>query len=169
VGIHDVPAEQVVVLPNSANVIMAAERAAELSEKVVRVVPATSQQAGLGAAVALNANRPAAQNAAAMRDALDHLRTGAVAPAARDDREGRFTVGEAVGFVEDEVVAWGEPEATLRAVLERLAHDAELITCIAGEGAPLDPDGVAALAPGGVELELSAGGQPSYWWLLSAE
>ncbi|HEV8152244.1 MAG TPA: hypothetical protein VGP78_04885, partial [Solirubrobacteraceae bacterium] len=168
-GIHDVPAEQVVVLPNSANVIMAAERAAELSEKVVRVVPATSQQAGLGAAVALNANRPAAQNAAAMRDALDHLRTGAVAPAARDDREGRFSVGEAVGFVEDDVVAWGDPEATLRAVLERLAHDAELITCIAGEGAPLDPDGVAALAPADVELELSAGGQPSYWWLLSAE
>jgi dihydroxyacetone kinase-like predicted kinase len=132
-------------------------------------VPATSQQAGLGAAVALNANRPAADNAAAMREALEHLRTGAVARAARDDREGRFAVGDAVGFVEDELVAWGEPEPTLRAVLERLADDAELITCIAGEGAPLDPDGVASLAPDGVELELSAGGQPSYWWLLSAE
>jgi uncharacterized protein len=104
-----------------------------------------------------------------MREALEHLRTGAVAPAARDDREGRFAIGEAVGFVEEELVAWGEPEATLRAVLDRLADDAELITCIAGEGAPLDPDGVASLAPDGVELELSAGGQPSYWWLLSAE
>src|SRR5439155_950896 len=38
-GIHAVPAEEVVVLPNSPNVIMAAERAAELSDKVVRVVP----------------------------------------------------------------------------------------------------------------------------------
>jgi DAK2 domain fusion protein YloV len=168
-GIHDVPAEEVVVLPNSPNVIMAAERAAELSEKVVLVVGATSQQAGLGAAVALNANRSAADNAAAMRQALEELRTGAVAPAAREDLEGRFTVGQAVGFVDDELVAWGEPEATLRAVLDRLARDAELITCIAGAGAPLDPDGVAALAPDGVELELSAGGQPSYWWLLSAE
>ena len=168
-GIHDVPAEEVVVLPNSPNVIMAAERAAELSEKVVLVVGATSQQAGLGAAVALNANRSAADNAAAMREALEELRTGAVAPAAREDLEGRFAVGEAVGFVDDELIAWGEPEATLRAVLDRLAQDAELITCIAGEGAPVDPDGVAALAPDGVELELSAGGQPSYWWLLSAE
>ena len=157
------------MLPNSPNVIMAAERAAELSEKVVRVVPRDSQQAGLGAAVALNANRPAAENAAAMREALDAPAHRGVAPAARDDREGRFAVGEAVGFVEDELVAWGEPEATLRAVLERLADDAELVTCIAGEGAPLDPDGVAALAPDGVELELSDGGQPSYWWLLSAE
>ena len=168
-GIHDVPADEVVVLPNSPNVIMAAERAAELSEKVVLVVPARSQQAGLGAAVALNAARPAAGNVAAMREALAVLRTGAVAPAARDDRDGRFAVGDAVGFVDDELVAWGEPEATLRAVLDRLAQDAELITCIAGDGAPLDPDGVAALAPDGVELELSAGGQPSYWWLLSAE
>jgi uncharacterized protein len=168
-GIHDVPAEEVVVLPNSPNVIMAAERAAELSEKVVRVVPATSQQAGLGAAVALNANRPAAENAGAMREALEHLRTGAVAPAARDDREGRFAVGEAVGFVEDELVAWGEPEATLREVLGRLAAGAELVTCIAGDGAPLDTATIGALIPAGVELEQSAGGQPSWWWLLSAE
>ena len=53
-GIHDVPAEEVVVLPNSPNVLMAAERAAELSEKKVVVVPTRSQQAGLAAAVALD-------------------------------------------------------------------------------------------------------------------
>src|SRR5205823_2579269 len=46
-GIHAVPAEEVVVLPNSPNVFMAAERAAELSDKVVAVVPSRSQQAGL--------------------------------------------------------------------------------------------------------------------------
>ena len=43
-GIHEVPAEEVVVLPNSPNVRMAAERAAELSEKVVRVVPTLERQ-----------------------------------------------------------------------------------------------------------------------------
>ncbi len=53
-GIHDVPAEEVVVLPNSPNVLMAAERAAELSDKRVFVVPTRSQQAGLAAAVALD-------------------------------------------------------------------------------------------------------------------
>jgi hypothetical protein len=54
-------------------------------------------------------------------------------------------------------------------VLARLGEHAELITCIEGEGAPLDGDAVTALAPGGVELELEDGGQPSWWWLLSAE
>ncbi len=108
-GIHDVPAEEVVVLPNSPNVVMAAEHAAELSEKVVRVSAARSPQAGLAAALALDPVRSAAENVAAVDEALERLRTGAVAPAARDDGEGRFVVGEAVGFVDDAIFAWGEP------------------------------------------------------------
>ena len=168
-GIHDVPAEQVVVLPNSPNVIMAAERAAELSEKHVRVLPTRSQQAGLSVAVALEPGRDAEANAAAMEDELAQVRTGAVARAARDDVGGRFRAGEAVGYVEEELVAWGEPDSTLRDVLSRLGDGAELVTCIAGDGAPLDGAGVAALAPDGVELEHSVGGQPNWWWLLAAE
>jgi uncharacterized protein len=168
-GIHAVPAEEVVVLPNSANVVMAAERAAELAEKAVRVVPSRSQQAGLVAAVALRPDAGADENAAAMGEALDAVRTGAVAPAARPDAAGRFAVGDAVGFVDDELVAWGEAAPTLEAVLAALAPGAELVTCIAGEGAPLDADAIAALAPDGVELELEDGGQPAYWWLLAAE
>jgi dihydroxyacetone kinase-like predicted kinase len=168
-GIHGVPAEEVVVLPNSANVIMAAERAAELAERAVRVVPSRSQQAGLAAAVALRPDVGADANATAMQEAIDAVRTGAVAPAARADAAGRFVVGDAVGFVDDDVVAWGKPAPTLEAVLVALAGDAELVTCIAGEGAPLDADAVTALAPDGVELELEEGGQPAYWWLLAAE
>jgi hypothetical protein len=168
-GIHQVPAEEVVVLPNSPNVFMAAERAAELSDKVVRVLPSRSQQAGLAASIALNGDHKADDNADAMLEALEAVRTGGVAPAAREDPEGRFTIGDAVGYVDDELVAWGEPRATLATVLERLGDGAELITCIAGEGAPLDEDAVAELVPAGVELEPEDGGQPSWWWLLSAE
>ncbi len=168
-AIHAVDAEEVVVLPNSANVLMAAERAAELSDKQVTVVASRSPQAGLAASVSLDRQRRAAENAAAMTETLVGVRTGAVAPAARDDASGRFRSGDAVGFVEDELVAWGEPPATLLAVLERLALDAELITCLRGAEAPLDDTQVRALADGHVELELSEGGQPSYWWLLSGE
>jgi fatty acid kinase len=168
-GIHAVPAEQVVVLPNSANVRMAAERAAELAEKDVVVVPTRSQQAGLSAALALVPERGAAENAVAMEDVLAALRTGGVAPAARADAGGRFAVGDAVGFVEEEIVAWGEAEPTLEAVLARLGAGAELVTVIAGAGAPLADERIEALVPDGVELELSDGGQPGWWWLLSAE
>jgi DAK2 domain fusion protein YloV len=168
-GIHAVPAEEVVVLPNSSNVFMAAERAAELSDKEVRVVHSRSQQAGLAAAIELMPDSDASANAAAMEAALSRLREGAVAPAARQDGQGRFAEGDAVGFVGDEIVAWGDPRATLRTVLGALADGAELITCLAGEDAPLGDDEVRALAPDGAELELEHGGQPSYWWLLAAE
>jgi DAK2 domain fusion protein YloV len=168
-AIHAVPAEEVVVLPNSPNVIMAAERAAELSDKLVSVVAARSQQAGLAAAVSLDPERAAVANAEAMLDSLEHVRTGAVAPAARDDTQGRFRAGDAVGFVEEEIVAWGQPRETLRDVLERLADGAELITCLRGADAPLDDAAVLSIGRGRVEFELSEGGQPSYWWLLAAE
>ncbi|MFZ0089779.1 MAG: DAK2 domain-containing protein [Solirubrobacteraceae bacterium] len=168
-AIHDVPAEEVVVLPNSANVVMAAERAAELSEKTVAVVASRSPQAGLAAAVSLDPARRADENAAAMDDAMRRVRTGAVAPAARDDIQGRFRVGDAVGFVEEELIAWGSPRDTLQTVLEQLGRDAELITCLRGADAPLDDSVVSALIDGDAELELSEGGQPRYWWLLCAE
>ncbi len=168
-AIHAIDAEQVVVLANSPNVVLAAERAAELSDRAVEVVRSRSQQAGLAAAVSLDRTRTAAANAAAMAATLARVRTGAVAPAARDDARGRFRQGEAVGFVEEEIVAWGQPLQTLRGVLEQLADHAELITCLRGVDAPLDDETVQALAAGEVEFELSNGGQQSYWWLLSAE
>ena len=168
-GIHGVAAEEVVVLTNSGNVRMAADRAAELSEKEVCVVPTRSQQAGVAAAVAYDPQRSAAENHAAMCDALERVRTGAVAEAARDDNEGRFRRGEAVGFLEEELVAWGEPQETLEAVLGALSREAELVTCIAGEGAPLDASAVAGMVRNGAELEYSEGGQPSWWWLICAE
>ncbi len=168
-AIHGIAAEEIVVLPNSPNVLMAAERAAELSDRTVRVVASRSMQAGLAAAVSLLVDRSAQENAAAMSEILAAVRTGAVAPAARDDAQGRFREGDAVGFVEEKLVAWGQPLQTLRDVLEELAHDAELITCLRGAGAPLEDDVVQALAGDDVELELSHGGQQSYWWLLSAE
>jgi hypothetical protein len=168
-GIHEVPAEEVVVLPGSANVVMAAERAAELSDKQVQVVPATSQQTGLAVAVALQSDRGVDENARAMQEALDALRTGAVAQAARADARGRFREGEAVGFVEEQVVAWGKPRETLLAVLQALAEDTELISVLAGDGAPLELEQIGAMMDGEVELELREGGQPAYWWLLAAE
>jgi fatty acid kinase len=168
-AIHACGAEQVVVLPNGPGALAVARRAAQLSDKKVCVVPSLSPQAGLAAAVALDPSHAAEANAAAMRAALEHVRTGAVAPARLDDAQGRFRAGDAVGYVEEEIVAWGKPRETLREVLEQLADDAELITCLRGAEAPLDDGTVQALAHGDVEFELSDGGQPGHWWLLSAE
>jgi dihydroxyacetone kinase-like predicted kinase len=168
-GIHEVAAEEVVVLPNSSNVIMAADRAAELSEKAVEVVESRWPQAGLACLVEYDRDRGAHTNAERLRDALANVATGAVAPAARDDKKGRFRAGEAVGFVAEEIVAFGAPEATLGEVLDMLAEGRELLTLIAGADAPLDGPLIKTLAPEGIDVEIHDGGQPHYWWLAAAE
>jgi uncharacterized protein len=168
-GIHSANGAEVVVLPNSANVILAAERAAELSDKPARVVPTTAPQEGLVALFSFSSSLGSEANERAVRESAQALTVGGVAPAARDDTRGRFTAGEAVGYAGGELVAWGDPAETLSATLARLADGAELLTCIAGARAPLGRDAVEARAPDGVEVEFHEGGQPAWWWLLCAE
>jgi DAK2 domain fusion protein YloV len=168
-GIHSVPAAEVVVLPNSPNVMLAAERAAELSEKPARVVATTAPQEGLVALLAFDQARRAEENVDAVEAARAGLRLGGVAPAARDDPQGRFGQGEAVGYADGALVAWGDPASTLVATIERLAAGAELITCIEGDEPPLSREELRRRLPNGVELELHRGDQPAWWWLLCAE
>jgi uncharacterized protein len=168
-GIHSVPSEEVLVLPSSSNVIMAAERACELSDKPARVVPAASQQASLLALVELDSEAPLAENAERLTAAIEEVEIGGVAPAARADAQGRFKKGDAVGFVDGEIVAWGGAGSTLDQTLQRLADGAEILTVIAGEGAPIPLEEIDVHVPDGVEVETHEGGQPSWWWLLAAQ
>jgi dihydroxyacetone kinase-like predicted kinase len=119
--------------------------------------------------VALQSDRDVSWNAQAMDEALAALRIGAVAQAARPDAQGRFQEGDAVGFVDEQVLAWGEPRETLLAVMRELAGEAELISVLAGVDAPLVVERVEELVDGEVELEVREGGQSAYWWLLAAE
>jgi len=167
-GIHEVVEEEVIVLPNSPNVILAAEEAAKVSEKPARVVPSRSQQAALAALVELDPQADAAANAERLAAALGEIRSGAVAPAARDDARGRFVRGDAVGFVGDDVVAWGGAGSTVAATVEQVAEGAEIVTVIEGREAPIPLDELSLELPG-VEVELHRGGQPHYWWLIAAQ
>lgn len=168
-ALHEVPAEEVLVLPNNKNVLMAAERAAEMSDKEAVVLNCTAPQAGLAALVEHDPEAPLAANAEQLSAALADLRTGSVAPAARDDAQGRFVKGDAVGFVDDEIVAWGGAGSTLTETLRRVGEGRELITVVSGAGAPIPDDDIEAHAPEGVEVEAHEGGQQHYWWLLAAE
>jgi DAK2 domain fusion protein YloV len=168
-GIHSAPSDEVLVLPSSSNVIMAAERACELSEKPARVVPATSQQASLLALVELDPAASLDENAERLGAAIEEVAIGGVAPAARDDAQGRFRKGDAVGFAAGEIVAWGGAGSTLEKTLQHLAEGAEIVTIIAGEGAPIALAEIEVHVPDGVEVETHEGGQPSWWWLLAAQ
>ena len=155
-AIHEVPAEEVLVLPNTPNVVMAAERAAELSDKEARVVSRrTSQQAGLAALVELDPDRVgrrerASGSSRAGRDARRRGRPGrprrrrgalraAATPSASSAR--RSSPGAA-------------PARRSARRSQRLAEGAEILTVIAAT-APRSLGELEGHAPDGVEVELT--------------
>jgi uncharacterized protein len=174
-AVDAVVASEVVLLPNNANVVMAAEQAARLTGKRVHVVPARSLQAGLAALVAFNPERSAEENAAEMREALAALATGEVTVASRDAAIDGVSVsqGEFLGLLDEHAVAAGPGfEDVARAVVEGLlAEPRDVLTLLTGEDAPplngLLED-VAETHPE-VEIDLHEGGQPHYPLLASAE
>ena len=168
-GIHAASGDGILLMPNSPNVVLAARHAVELSDREARVLDCTSPQAGLAVLVELDPDADVDANFERLGESLAEVRTGAVAQAARDDSEGRFVRGDAVGFVEGEIVAWGGAGSALTATLAALGADAEILTIIEGEGAPIGLEQAASLAPDGIEAEAHRGGQSAYWWLVAAQ
>jgi hypothetical protein len=174
-AIEAVPAPEVIVLPNNTNVILAAEQAAKLASKPVRVIPSRSVQAGLAAIVRYLPTNTAEENAEAMTEALAGVVTGEVTIASRDVELDGVVVraGEYFGLVDDTAVASSPDfDEVADAVVERLLADGrELLTILTGVD---EPDLRPLLKRLGehhpeVEVELHPGGQPHYPLLLSAE
>ncbi|SRR6266536_1111399 len=168
-------APSVFVLPNNSNVILAAEQAAELSPKDVRVVRTDSIPAGLAAIVAFDASRDADANAAAMEEALAMVTTGAVTIASKDAQLNGMSIhkGNFLGLAGGEPVAEGKDfDEVARAVFDRLlAEPCGFVTLLTGADPPDVKALVAALERDhpDIELEVHHGGQPHYPLLVSAE
>ena len=174
-AVEALPEQGVVLLPNSKNVVLAAEQAAEQSGKDVRVIPTRNLQAGLGALVAFDAGRALEENVADMEEAAAVVRAGSVARASRSAKFGDVDVaeGEFLGLVDGEPVASGEilePVAT--DVVARLVGDgADVLTVLVGDGAGVSDEVVDAIraAHPRLEVEVHEGGQPHYPLLFAVE
>jgi hypothetical protein len=174
-------ARDVIVLPNNKNVILAAQLAAKNmpgSQPVrVRVIPTRSIPQGVAALVALNAETPLDDNAASMADALADVRTGEVTLAARATQIHGKTIaeGQPIGLIDGDLVV---AESTVADAVRRCVaimiegHDAPLVTLYAGEGedaAAVDAIADTLRSEFGVEVEVVAGGQPHYPYLIGVE
>ena len=174
-AIRSAPAAEVLVLPNNANVVLAAEQAARLSEKNVTVLPADSIQAGLAAMVAFDPSRPAEENAAEMREAIQRVATGAVTIASRDVEMNGLAVqkGTYLGLANGTPVCGGASfDDVAAAVVDTLLGEPrEILTLLTGASEPSLERLLELIAERHpeVELEVQAGGQPHYPLLLSAE
>ncbi|HSC51293.1 MAG TPA: DAK2 domain-containing protein [Gaiellaceae bacterium] len=173
-AIESVGSDEVVLLPNNSNVVMAAEQAARVAGKPVHVVATTSIPAGLAALVAFNAEHSAEENAAAMRAALAGLSTGEIAVATRAASTNGVAVreGEYLALLDGDAVAAGSFDDVSRTLVEHLlAQPRDVLTLLTGEGAPPLNGLLDELSAEHPELELDVhdGGQPHYPLLLSAE
>jgi len=174
-AIEATPATEVLVLPNNANVILAAEQAAAIAAKPVRVVPSRSVQAGLAAIVRYLPSLTADENEAAMLEAIEQVTTGEVTIASRDvELDGvRVLKGSFLGLADGRAVASSASfDEVATAVVERLvSNGAEVLTLLTGADEPELGELLRRLQEQhpAVELEVQPGGQPHYPLLLAAE
>jgi DAK2 domain fusion protein YloV len=169
--------DDVIVLPNDKNIILAAQQAVELTAKRMRVVPSRSIPQGIAALLALNQDHDLETNARAMEEALPSVRTVEVTRAVRSTtlRGVRVKEGQVIAVVDDELkLAAATPEeAVLRALEGVVSQQTSLITLY--YGADTTDEQAAALADGlrenfsGHEVEVVEGGQPHYNYIVSVE
>lgn len=168
-------ASEVLLLPNDRNVLLTAQQAAHEAAASVSVVPTTTLQAGLAAAVAFDPDAPAAVNVALMTRAAEDVATGAVTIASRELASDGVVVGKGgwLGLADGTPVAGGGSfDEVAGAVAERLLETPRgILTLLSGEEPQPLERLVAELGRRypGLELEVHDGGQPHYALLLSAE
>lgn len=167
----------VLLLPNNANVILAAQQAQKLSSKNVRVIPTKTIPQGIAALLSLNYQSDIAANAERMLAAAQQVQTLEITRAVRDTTLSGFQIksGDVMGLLNDELVSVGRDydEVTLD-VLEKVEAGAgEVITLYFGRDctpaqAGAMADKIKALYPE-LEVEVHDGGQPYYYYIISLE
>ena len=171
------PSDDVIVLPNDKNIIMAAQQAVGLTRKNMLVVPTRSMPQGIAALLAMNPEEGVEENAHAMEEGRQVVRTVEVTRAVRSTSVGGVKVGagECIAIVDDELkLAAATPEmAALRALEGVVEGGTSLVTLYYGAGT--SESQAKALAEdlrerlAGYEVDIVYGGQPHYDYVISVE
>ena len=172
------PAEIVFVLPNNGNIIMAAQQCIPLAEgKQVVVLPTKTVPQGISALMVMDLEASQEDNVAAMTEAIGNVHTSEITYAARDSDFDGFAIkqGDYLALTEHQLFG---TDTDLDALLRRLAQadaqqSAEFINIFYGEDVT-EEDAQKALelftecCPN-AEITLLSGGQPVYYYMISAE
>ncbi len=176
-AVEALPQQEVILLPNNGNIVMAAKQVQELTQKRVVVVPTDSLPQGMAALVAFNYAADLAGNVAAMQAAAAAVESGEITTAVRDVTMNGLTVrtGDVIGLHNGALVAVGPSDAAVAGqLLEAMGTaDHDLVTLY--YGADVTADAAAAFRAGvqqrypDQEVEVVAGGQPFYAYIIAVE
>jgi DAK2 domain fusion protein YloV len=176
-AIESVPYQEVILLPNNRNVILAAKQVIGLTQKKVHILETRSVPEGVAAVVAFRPDRSGAENVAAMKSDAERVQTIEVTHAVRDTRSNGLKVkkGDVIGLINEKLEFAGSDYAdVVNKALGKLGPNSyELVTVYRGEGAS-EAD-LASLRSSiqssypGLEVEVQQGGQQHYPFILSVE
>lgn len=177
-AVNNCPSENVFISPNNKNTVLAAKRAAVMSNKRVWVNNAKSIPEGIAAAKAFNPDLSPEKNISEMERTVSEVFSGAVTYAAKDGsfNEKSFYRGQILGLEGDIIISVGEsPESTAAKTIMHLLEKSgkRKVSLIYGK----DTDDYNAekvvntvLAQhGNIEIEYYRGGQPLYYYIISVE
>ena len=176
-AIESTHAQNVYVLPNNTNIILAAQQAAELTERNVIVLPTKSVPMGISAALAFNPEEEVEENTRAMTEAAEHVHTASVTYAVRDTNFDNREIhsGDIMGLLDNKLTYLGHDvrEVSLHMADEMVNEDAALVTVYYGsdvseEDARQLTDEIAEKYPE-CDVAMQFGGQPLYYYLIAVE
>ena len=176
-AVNKVPAETVYVLPNNKNIIMAAQQVDALTPKNVVVIPSKTVPQGVTAMLNFNPDGSVEENVAAMTESLDTVDTMQITYAARNSDFDGYDIHEGDYLAIYGSALFGTSQditELLKALAEKVREDGkEFITIYYGEDideadAQVAADLFTQICPD-ADVNLLSGGQPVYYYLISAE
>jgi DAK2 domain fusion protein YloV len=176
-AIEGLPTDQIIVLPNNKNIIMAAEQAAQLSTKQVQVVPTRTMPQGIAAMICHDPDGTLSKTTESMSSALGEIKTAELTTATRSTIINGIPCmeGQIIALLDDDLVAASEDlsEGALKVLEEAGADASELITIYWGSDltereAQQISQMISEQYPE-QEVELVFGGQPHYDLIFSVE
>lgn len=177
-AVDKVNAENIFVLPNNKNIILAANQAESLVEdKNLIVIPSKTIPQGISAMIGFIEDSTPEENKEAMTDSMAYVKTGEVTYAVRDTviDDKVIKEGNIMGIGDAGMLAVGEDiaDTTVEMIKEMQDEDSEIVSIYFGEGvtgedAEALSEKITEALPD-LEVEIYPGGQPVYYYIVSVE
>ena len=175
--IDEINADEIIILPNNSNIILAAQQAQKISERKISIVPTKTIPQGITAMLSFNPESGIDENILHMTDSMKEVKTIQVTYSVRDSffNDIEIKKGDILGIFNGDIVSVGENiNAVALEVLEKaMAEDDEIITVYYGDS--IEKDIAKDLLENieskndDVDVEIYQGKQPVYHYIISVE
>lgn len=176
-AVEQVSGENIIILPNNGNIVLAAEQAKELSERKIYVFPTKTIPQGIAALLAFDQDSSIEENLENMKNAIENVKTGQVTFAVRDTEFNgkKIKKDNIIGICKGEIKSIGRDiqEVSLDLLKNMVGDDSGLITIFYGNN--IDEESANKLADlaqnefEDCDIEVVYGGQPLYYYIFSIE